>query len=332
VLSIIIVNYYSESLVKDCLQTIYQQPGNNELEILIVSNGSSEQGKEQVLQQYPAVSWIEMSYNSGFSRANNEGIRQSKGETVLLMNPDVLVEGNAINESYASLIASEYIGCGVQLLNPDRSPQISGNYFMKGGLNHLLPLPVLGKLFRWLGNQLKVKKTNVPEAKGIVEVDWVNGAYLMVRKSAIEKAGLLDEDFFLYAEEIEWCSRLRRIGKFCIYGNLHVVHLQGEVANESFSSSGKGYYNLFDKKGKQLMISNFVRIRKQFGVGWFLFHLLCFVIEIPLFFVLSVMNTVAGGKKGYSLDQFSGYVNNLLFILGKTPGIISNKPYFYKVL
>ncbi|WP_315824126.1 hypothetical protein [Paraflavitalea speifideaquila] len=72
---------------------------------------------------------------------------------------------------------SAYVACGVQLLNLDRSPQISGNYFMRGGLNNLLPLPYIGNFIKWLGNSLKVKKPNIPDTQSAVEVDWINGAF-----------------------------------------------------------------------------------------------------------------------------------------------------------
>ena len=325
-LSIIIVNYFSENLLSDCLQTLYRQSDTGFFEVLVVNNGGNESGKDDVLQKFPAVQWIDMSYNAGFARANNKGIQQSNGDAVLLLNPDVLIENDAVLQSYRRLINSEFIGCGVQLLNPDRTPQISGSFFLKGGLNHLLPLPVLGKCFKWMGESLKVKKPSVFEASGVQEVDWVNGAYLMVKKSAVEKAGLLDEDFFLYAEEIEWCARLRKTGAFCIYGDLHAVHLQGEVANESFGSAGKGYYNLFDKKGNQLMLSNFVRIRKQFGAGWFLIHLFFYTAEVPFSFLMALFS------KDYNLSLWKGYCRNLGFLYSKSGRIINNKAYFYKAL
>ena len=214
-----------------------------------------------------------MNYNAGFAKANNKGIESSNGDVVLLLNPDILVEDDAISKCFLQFTSSNFVACGVQLLNLDKTPQISGSYFMKGGLNHLLPLPVLGKFLKWLGSQMKVEKPSIMEAKGLMEVDWINGAFLMVKKEIIKKAGLLDEDFFLYAEEIEWCSRLKKQGRLCIYGDLNIIHLQGEAANQAFDSEGKGYYNLFDKKGRQIMLSNFVRIRKQFGILWFLVHL-----------------------------------------------------------
>jgi GT2 family glycosyltransferase len=331
-LSIIIVNYNSEALIKDCITSIYQFTPNLPIEILVVDNSSSAEGKERIQDALPHVRWLQMSYNAGFARANNEGIRQAKSDVVLLLNPDTLVEDKAIENCYNRFISSHYVGCGVQLLNPDRTPQISGNYFITGGVNNLLPLPFLGRFVKWLGTSLKVKKTNVPEAKGEVEVDWVNGAFLMVKKSAIEKAGLLDEDFFLYAEEIEWCSRLRKLGPLCIYGDLHVIHLQGETANETFASEGKGYYNLFDRKGRQILLSNFVRIRKQFGAGWFLIHLLFYIMEIPFFLGTVIFQKIRGRQARYKFSQFKGYVSNIIYLVGQSFTILKNKPHFYKAL
>jgi len=166
-----------------------------------------------------------------------------------------------------------------------------------------------------------------------VAVDWINGAFLMVKKSAIAKAGLLDEDFFLYAEEAEWCSRLKKAGPLCLYGDLRVIHLQGETANETFGSDGKGYYNLYDRKGRQIMLSNFVRIRKQFGPGWFLIQLLFYIGVIPLFFLGMLLSRVTGkALPRYRWAQLWQYCKNVGVILARTPVIIRNKPYFYKVL
>ncbi len=282
-LSIIIVNYRSAQLILDCLERVYLDACAADFEVIILDNASGDDGERRILSAYPGVVWVQMNYNAGFARANNEGIRRSSGEIVLLLNGDTLPEDQAIGKCYRQLVDSAYVAAGVQLLNEDRTPQISGNFFMKGGLNYLLPLPYLGAWVKWAGSLLHVAKPNVPDAHSLVEVDWINGAFIMVKKTAIAKAGLMDEDFFLYAEEAEWCGRLRKIGKLCIFGSLKVIHLQGVSTNETFGSSGKGYYNLYDRKGLQIMLSNFVRIRKQFGVGWFLVQLFFYILEIPVF-------------------------------------------------
>jgi GT2 family glycosyltransferase len=331
-LSIIIVNYKTPGLLLNCLETVYAFP-NSEVEIIVVDNDSKDNTAELLSKKYPEVGFIQMGYNAGFARANNAGIRIAKGSAVLLLNSDTLVENNAINACLERLLASDYMACGVQLLNEDRTPQISGNYAMKGGLNYLLPLPYTGSLLKAIAGMLKVEKPNVPNATGLVEVDWINGAFLMVKKAAINTAGLLDEDFFLYAEEAEWCSRIKKTGKLCIYGDLHVVHLQGQTANETFQSTGQGYFNLYDRKGLQITLSNFVRIRKQFGVGWFLFILFMHLFTIPVFGIgLLIEKIFRGNKSRYSFKHWKGFVSNMGKITGLVPTIISNRPYFYKVL
>jgi GT2 family glycosyltransferase len=331
-LSIIIVNYKTPGLILDCLRTVYRETSEPEFEVIVVDNASGDDSRQIVEAVYPSVRWIQMTYNTGFARANNEGIRQSLGSVVLLLNSDTLIEGKAIEGCLGKFTLSSYVACGVQLLNTDRSAQISGNFFMKGGLNYLLPLPFLGSMIKSAGRLFQVAAPNVPEAKELVEVDWINGAFLMVKKSAIAQAGLMDEDFFLYAEEAEWCGRLRKLGKLCIYGQYHVVHLQGVSANDTFGSSGKGYYNFYDRKGLQIMLSNFVRIRKQFGVEWFFVQLFVYWLEVPVFAAGIVVSRLLGRKRDYTWGMFRQYCSNICFVAGKSRTIIQNKPYFYKVL
>lgn len=317
----------------DCLRSIFSFSREIEQEIIVVDNASGDNSRELITTAFPSVVWIQMNYNAGFARANNEGIRKSRGEIVLLLNSDTIIKENSLQKAYLSLRDSSFVACGVQLLNEDGSPQISGNYVMKGGLNHLLPIPYIGALVKLAGNLFNVKKPNIPEAKDLVEVDWINGAFLMVKKSAIETAGLMDEDFFLYAEESEWCSRLKKAGSLCIYGQYHVIHLQGATTGETFGSIAKGYADLTDKKGLQIMLSNFVRIRKQFGVGWFVFHMLAYVMSVPIYFIVGLIHHLFTFRKfSRFADQFAGFALNVVRLLGFVPAIISNKPYFYKVL
>lgn len=332
-LSIIIINYKTPQLVLDCLTTVFNATQNISYEVIIADNDSKDNSKAIILSHFPLVKWIQLSYNAGFARANNEAIRQSKGDVILLLNSDTLNIHNAIERCYEELISSGYIACGVQLLNKDGSPQISGNYVMTGGLNYLLPLPYIGSFVKWMGNTFKVKKPHIPDAKNEVEVDWINGAFLMVKKDAINKAGLLDEDFFLYAEEAEWCSRLKKIGKLCIFGQYNVIHLQGESANATFKSSGLGYSTLTDKKGLQIMVSNFVRIRKQFGVQWFLLHLFFYTITAPLWLGLSFVHHLIRLENPFSeYRKIFFFSRNLVKLWQLVPRMLVNKPSFYKVL
>ena len=326
------MNYKSLDLLADCLRSIHQFPVN-QLEIIIVDNGSDDNVGEMLLKQYPSVKFIQMAYNAGFARANNAGIRSSKGDFVLLLNSDTIILDDAINRCSSKFESSTAVACGVQLLNSNGTPQISGNFAMRGGLNYLLPIPFVGSILKNIASLFKVKKPNVPEASGTVWVDWINGAFLMVKKNVIEKSGLLDDDFFLYAEEAEWCSRIKKHGDICIFGDINVIHLQGATANEAFESSGQGYQNLYDKKGFQIMLSNFVRIRKEFGIFWYLGIMFFYLFSVPVFLIgLLIKKYVLFKKLNIGFGNWIGFFKNVIKLALFAPRIIMNRPYFYKVL
>jgi GT2 family glycosyltransferase len=322
-LSIIIVNYRSTKYILDCLQSagpVLMQ--NKEIEWIIVDNDSNDHGENQIRSLFPQVQFLQMGYNAGFARANNAGIKIAKGAHVLLLNPDTLLPENSILNCVQRLAASDCVACGVQLVHADKTPQFSGSYFTKGGLNHVLELPYWGKAVKWVANVLNVSKPSFIQVEKEIKVDWVSGAFLMVKQTAIKKAGLMDEDFFLYAEEVEWCGRLGKIGPLCLFGDITVVHLIGTT-----------YSNLSDKTGLQLMISNHVRIRKKYGVLWFIVLLFNYTWAVPYAFIASVIIHAIKGKSPFTeLDYLSGFAKNVGTIWTMLPTIILGKKYFYKFL
>ena len=322
-LSIIIVNYRSTKYILDCLQSagpVLMQ--NKEIEWIIVDNDSNDDGENQIRSLFPQVQFLQMGYNAGFARANNAGIKIAKGAHVLLLNPDTLLPENSILNCVQRLAASDCVACGVQLVHADKTPQFSGSYFTKGGLNHVLELPYWGNTVKWVANVFNVSKPSFIQVEKEIKVDWVSGAFLMVKQSAIKKAGLMDEDFFLYAEEVEWCSRLGKIGPLCLFGDITMVHLIGTT-----------YSNLSDKTGLQLMISNHVRIRKQYGIFWFILLLLNYTWAVPYAYIASViMHTIKGKSPFTELDYLSGFAKNVGTIWTMLPTIILGKKYFYKFL
>ena len=302
-------------------------------EWIIVDNNSSDDSKKILTTVFPFIRWIDMGYNSGFARANNAGILQSKSDVVLLLNPDIIIVDDCIRKCLEKFTSDNAIACSVQLINPDGSPQITGNYFMKGGLNHLLPLPYLGKALRNIAFLFKSHTTNVLKANEYETVDWINGAFLMVKKSAIQKVGLMDEDFFLYGEEVEWCARLRKYGELVVYGNLTTLHLQGEIINTETNTAGKGYFDLYSKKGLQLIISNNLRIRKQYGVAWFFFNVVIYILEIPVFCICSFINNIIYLRNPFKeWKKILSYAKNVCTLIFLAPKIISKKNFFYKMI
>ncbi|MBC7423129.1 MAG: glycosyltransferase family 2 protein, partial [Ferruginibacter sp.] len=250
--SVILINYKSAQLVMDCVASIYQQTQQHSFEIILVDNDSKDDCKERVLARFPATRWLQTGYNAGFARANNAGMRIAIGEYILILNADTIILDGAIDKSITLLKQQQNaIGCGVQLLNTDGTDQISGAYFVKGGLNTLLPLPYLGKLIRYLGYRLKSTIPSVQKINNIIEVDWIVGAYILIKATALEKSGLMDEDFFMYAEEIEWCARLRRQGKLYLFAQPKVTHIGGGTSNDYYTTSeNENSKNLWNKKGR----------------------------------------------------------------------------------
>jgi GT2 family glycosyltransferase len=332
--SIIIINYKSAKLVLDCVQSIYQQTHQCSFEIIIVDNDSKDDCEERVLTTFPATRWLQTGYNAGFARANNAGIRIAKGDYVLILNADTIIIDSAIDKSIALLKQQhDGVGCGVQLLNTDGTNQISGAHFIKGGLNTLLPLPYLGKLIRYLGYRFKSTVPSVQTIADKIEVDWIVGAYILVRKDVLQKSGLMDEDFFMYAEEIEWCSRLRKQGKLYLFEQPKVIHFGGGASSDYYTTTeNENSKNLWNKKGRQIIISNMLRIRKQFGITWFLIIAGTYFFEMPVFFFCLLVNkTTAGGKAMYTWKNWIDYTKNMGVLLRYFLKILLNKPYFYKV-
>jgi hypothetical protein len=332
-LSIIIVNFRSSKYIVDCIESALKCNADNPFEWIVVDNHSGDDSKSILQSKFPFIKWIDMQYNAGFARANNEGIRQSSGDVVLLLNPDTIIQNNALERCFQRFITTDDVACGVQLLNLDGTPQISGNFFMKGGINHLLALPYWGNFLRWIAFAMKTKKPNVLEAGDAEKVDWISGAFLMVKKSSIAKTGMMDEDFFLYAEEIEWCSRLKKIGNLSIYGDIKMVHLLGETIKDATQTEDKTYFNLFDKKGLQLLVSNHVRIRKQFGVFWFFVQLLNCSFGVPVFFVCSFIDHLFHLQNPFAdWKRIKGLGSNVFELWKLMPTMLSNRPHFYKFL
>lgn len=331
-LSIIIVNYGSAHLIFDCLNSLARFQDISPWEIIVVDNEGDPIGAEKIKVRFPQVRWEFMQYNSGYARANNKGMQLASGSHFLLLNPDTVAIDNSVQVCFEQLITSTYGAAGIQLLHQDGEPQISGSYFVKGGLNHLLPIPYWGGLIRWAAYRAQAKVPSVQNAASVQEVDWINGAFLMVKRSLVEQAGMLDEDFFLYAEEIEWCARLRKRGKLAIFGNLKMIHLEGATINKSQNIQEQGYYNIYDRKGLQLMVSNHLRVRKQYGVGWFLFLLVNYSWGVLFYFICSTIgHALKGQMPGKDWSKIKKFGKNVLHLWKLAPRIISNKPYFYKM-
>ncbi len=332
-LSIIIINYKSAHHVLACIESIYKQTQKYSFEIIVVDNNSGDDNETKIRAAFPAITWIQSGYNAGFARANNTGINASRGEYILVLNADTIITDNALDKTIDLFKSKEdAVACGVQLLNPDGTHQISGAYFKRGGLNVLLPLPYLGRLIRFMGYKLKTKIPSVTEVVAVQEVDWIVGAFIMVKKNVLERSGLFDEDFFMYSEEIEWCSRLRKQGKLYLFEEPKVIHIGGGTSGEYYNTDNDNSKNLWSKKATQIIISMLLRIRKQFGIFYYLLVCFFFIIEIPVFVIGLLIEKIFKGRKAkYKWKNISGYISNTGYIIKYFFRILVNNPFFYKV-
>ena len=332
-LSIIIINYKSVGHVLNCVKSIYKETHEYNFEIIVVDNNSEDDSEAKILSAFPNIIWLQPGYNAGFARANNAGMRIAKGEFILILNADTIITNNALDKTIDLFKKkNDAVACGVQLLNPDGTKQISGAYFKSGGLNVLLPLPYFGRLIRYIGYKLKTKIPSVKEVVAEQEVDWIVGAFIMVKKEVLQTAGMFDEDFFMYAEEIEWCSRLGKSGKLYLFEEPKIIHLGGGASSGYYNTNNDNSKNLWSKKATQIIVSTILRIRKQFGIFYYLLICFFYIIEIPVFIIGLLLEKIFKGKHAkYSWQNVSGYITNIGYLLKYFFKILINKPFFYKV-
>lgn len=236
-LSIIIVNYKTPLLLKNCLSKLkfsLEYSGLfNESETIVIDNATDPKEIDPVKNLFPWIKIIGNKYNKGFAAANNQGIKMSQGKFILLLNTDTEVEQNTSGELLEILEKEPLTAvAGCKLINKDGTIQPSMGYF-----------PSLIKVLLWMSFfddipilTSLIKPYHVETQKYYSrhhEVDWVSGACFIIKKEAVLQAGFIDENIFMYGEEVEWCYRIKKKGFRVIYTPLtSVLHLKG--------ASGKG--------------------------------------------------------------------------------------------
>ncbi len=226
--SIVIVSWNTRDILRDCLRSILDDAGPVSYEIIVVDNASADDSVEMVRREFPDVRLIENADNRGFAAANNQGMAVAGGRYVLLLNSDTIVLDHAIAKTVAFAEArpdAAVVGCRV--LNPDRTLQPT--CFMYPSLfNLLLASTYLYKLWpqsRLLGRE----QMTWWQRDDVREVDVVTGCFMLVRREAIEQVGVMDERFFMYAEETDWCYRFRKAGWKVLFTPAgEIIHLGGQ--------------------------------------------------------------------------------------------------------
>ncbi|NLS75754.1 MAG: glycosyltransferase family 2 protein [Chloroflexi bacterium] len=233
-LSIVVVSWNVRTLLEACLRSVYASLAAAPLagEVIVVDSASADGSAEMVRERYPQALLLAQDENIGFVRANNLGIRRSRGQHILLLNPDTEVVGGALAALWEYLRAHPEVGIvGPKLLNPDGSVQPSRRRF-----------PTLATAFiestvlqQWFPKHPLLRRYYVSDRSDdeTQEVDWVTGACFLVRREAFAGVGLLDEALFMYSEELDWAYRIKGAGWRVAYlPAAQVIHHGGQSSSQ----------------------------------------------------------------------------------------------------
>ena len=217
-LSIVIVSWNTHQMLSDCLASVREGLGDLKAEIWVVDNASDDGSPEMVARDFPEARVIVNAENRGFAAANNQALALATGRHVLLLNSDTLVHGDVLRRSVAWLDAHPEAGVmGPRVLNTDGTTQASTSRFPALGL---LAMQTLGltRIAAFDGYRMTGWDRRDTRA-----VEVVSGCAMFVRRAAMERVGLLDEAFFFYGEETDWCHRFARAGWQLVFAPIPAV-------------------------------------------------------------------------------------------------------------
>ncbi|CAN7722525.1 glycosyltransferase family 2 protein [Paenibacillus sp. LjRoot153] len=250
-LSIIIVNYKTQDLTLACIASVFVSTTTYNYEIILVDNASNDGTPEEVNDRFPPVVTITNADNVGFSRANNQGIRIAKGRYVLLLNSDTIVQQDTLQTMLHFMDENPIVGAsGCKIVLPDGSldkackrgfPTPSASFYYAFGFAKLFP-----KIHRF--NQYQLGYLD-PDQQ--YPIDSLVGAFMLVRRETIEQVGMLDEEFFMYGEDIDWCYRIKEAGWVnYYYPKTQIVHHKGA------SSRRKPYKIIYEFHRAMILFHN----------------------------------------------------------------------------
>lgn len=225
-LSIIIVNYNTRELLRACLRSLNASDKYlDRFEIVVVDNASKDGSLEMVAREFPAVKRIALGVNMGFAAANNRGIKVSTGRHVLLLNSDTEVPPDVLHDLICYMDEHDDVGaltCLLKLSDGSMDPACHRGFPTPwASLTYFVGLEKLFGSSRLFGQYHQGYKS-VGE---IHDVDCISGAFFLIRREVIDRVGLLDEKFFMYGEDIDWCYRIREAGwKIRFYPNVSILH------------------------------------------------------------------------------------------------------------
>lgn len=227
-LTVVIVSYNVSALLRQCLKTLNRAKQTINCEIYVVDNNSTDGSCSVVRQEFPDVDLIENNTNIGFSAATNQALRLAKGRYILLLNPDTLLEENSLSGCIGFMESHPDAGAlGVKMVNgkgeylPESKrclPSVSSAFFKSFGLSFFFPK---SKLF----NKYYLAEVGMDET---AQTGVISGAFMFIRREILERTGLLDEDYFMYGEDVDMSYRILEAGYHNYYfPQVKVIHFKG---------------------------------------------------------------------------------------------------------
>lgn len=256
-ISVIIVNYNVKSYLEQALLSIEKSLTDLNAEIFVVDNASSDGSVPMVRNKFPAVTLIANSDNVGFAKANNQAIRQSKGRHICLINPDTFVQEDTFKVCIEYLDTHAEVGMMTgKVLNSDGTLQLACRRSFPTPWVAFTKVMGLSSLFpksRLFG---KYNLTYL-DAEAESEVEAISGSFMVAKKEVIDQVGMLDEDFFMYGEDLDWCYRIGQAGwKIMYVPGTQIIHYKGRSTREASIDALKLFY------GAMVLF-----VQKHFGRG-----------------------------------------------------------------
>jgi N-acetylglucosaminyl-diphospho-decaprenol L-rhamnosyltransferase len=258
-LSIVILNYKTQRLTRQCIKTIMLYRPAVDFEIIVVDNNSGDGVEEMLRKHYPEARFVQSGKNLGFAAGNNVGIRAATGRYVMILNPDITVKPGAVEAVIRYMDEHKDVGMvGPRLVKPDGNVDESC-YRFPGYMIPVYRRTPLSKLAagrRALDHYLMADY----DRRLTREVDWLLGAVLIVRRSALLEVGLFDERYFLYFEDTDWCRRFWQAGHRVVYfTGAEMVHY-----HERLSARGSWFTSLF-RRSTRIHIGSCLKYFRKWG-------------------------------------------------------------------
>ena len=228
-LSVVFLNYNTRDLTRQALNSVLAAAEGLEVEIFVVDNASVDGSADMVAEEFPQVKLICNAANVGFAAGNNVALRQVSGEYVLLINTDTIVRRDALRTMVEFLDEHPEAGaCGCKILDPDGTLQLDSR---RGFPTPLAAFCKMSGLSRFFPKHPLIAHYHMTylDPEQTAEVEVLSGSCMMVRKAAMDQVGLLDEDYFMYGEDIDWCYRFHQAGwKIYYVPTTSIIHFRGE--------------------------------------------------------------------------------------------------------